>query len=611
MKLVNHLLLVLCISMISCTESPIIEYREALDVECSEDARIITRSSSDETYEILPNPYALKVMQKVYDIYSETAITLKATDLYVKFMPKNSTELHILKYDYDLELFDYPLDIELAEGDVYVNTELPESDLIWVYTTVKPDFVFPPGISYEILEECYIPADDETIGTPTRVGVVNVEDAAFTLAGYDESALIETRAKGTPQGTIRVYDNDNRIYVPVKGVKVRCHRIIKWATAYTDENGSYTMSQSFRYKPHYAIVFDNIKDFDIWGNWGPIARANHNLGWQSSSGYSTDIGEDSNAWEWAVVNNAGYEYYQMCEQTGIIKPPAKLKVWVWKNFSSSSAPMIRRITTPIGYNGNDPWLNFFINSIYGMTATILNQTLKIVLPDLTIGTLYSDNSRKGYERIYRTVNHELAHASHFSKVGSEYWAKYVSYIMTYGAYGGNDSGHNAQLCAIGEMWGHAIGYNQATEQFGASSSPIGILDTVDGWIYPQVFWRIINTNILTKKQIYDCLTSEIDTYNKLVSKLYTLYPDQATDIESVFDDYPNVIHNINPPGEYDAFCYKQSITSTTIISGENILVQNSKVDNGATLTLNAGTSITIKKQFVVESGSGLHMTSRN
>lgn len=613
MKLLNKIILVLlvsCITLFSCVETPIIDERDVLNEECLENTKSITRSSSDVTYEILPNPYALSVMQQVYDTYSETPITLEATDLYVKFMPKDSVELHTLKYDYNLELFDYPLDIELAEGEVYVNTELPESDLAWVYTTVEPDFVFPAGISYEILESCYIPADDETVGTPTRVGVVNVEDAAYALVGYDEAALIGTRAKATPQGTIRVYDNNNSTYVPVKGVKVRCHRIIKWATAYTDESGSYTMSKSFRYKPHYAIVFDNIKDFDIWGNWGPIARANHNLGWQSNTGYSTDIGYNSNAWEWAVVNNAGYEYYQMCERTGILKPPAKLKIWVWKNFSGSSAPMLRRITDPIYYNGNNPWIRFLFE-MFGdeADAVTINGVLKYVLPDLTIGTLYNDNSRMGYESIYKTVNHELAHSSHFSQVGSPFWAKYISYIITYGAYGGNGNGINAQLCAIGEMWGYFMGHAQAMEKFDPSSTIYP--DTVDTWIYPQVFWKIYSTDILSKKQIFDCLIAEVDTYDELVAKLYTLYPDKATDIESVFNDYPGIVHNVSLPGGYDTFCANQSITSSKHISGENILVQNSTVSNGATLTLSAGTSITINTPFVVESGAKLIMVNSN
>ena len=52
--------------------------------------------------------------------------------------------------DYDLELFDYPLNIELPEDAVYQDTTIPEGSFTWLYTTVKPDFAFPKEIPYEV-----------------------------------------------------------------------------------------------------------------------------------------------------------------------------------------------------------------------------------------------------------------------------------------------------------------------------------------------------------------------------------------------------------------------------------------------------------------------------
>ena len=81
--------------------------------------------------------------------------------------------------------------------------------------------------------------------------------------------------------------------------------------ATTDENGNYTIDKKFLIGPHYAIVFENNKDFDIWGQYGPLAKANHNMGWHRKTGHSEDIYTNSDAWKWAAVNNAAYEYYQM------------------------------------------------------------------------------------------------------------------------------------------------------------------------------------------------------------------------------------------------------------------------------------------------------------
>ena len=596
------IILLSCIIVFSCVEEPNKIIEESVEKETYGNVGVMTRSSGD-VYTALPNPYALDVMQEVYDIYSETDVTLEATDLYVKFMPKDSLELHRLKYDYNLELFDYPLDIDLADGEVYINPDLPQSDLVWVYTTVEPDFVFPSGISYEILEYCYIPEDGETVGVPTKAGMVNVEDAAFALMGYDNPTPVDTRASVTPQGTITVRDNDIGSDVPVKGVKVRCHRLVKWASAYTDENGLYTMDKSFRYSPYYSIVFENTKDFDIWGNWGPITVAYYNMGKQSNAGYSTNIGTTDKAWLCAAVNNAAYEYYKMCEQTGILKPPTDLKIWIWKNASSSSAPILSKVMDALKARGQSSVENFF----YDISVNLINNMLCLVLPDITIGGEDGFGSLKTYGHIYQTVHHELAHSSHFSKVGVSYWVDYISYIISCFGYG-DGTKNNAQLCGIGEMWGYYMGYAQAISIY--NSSALSSLIDVKYWICPHAFWELDSTQVLSKKQIYDCLTSEVDTYDELVLKMYTLYPDKAVDIENVFSKYPLVKHSVSIPNG-NVTCSDRSITSSTTISGDNIFVENVTVSNGATLWLNAGTSITINKPFIIESGSELIMTRGN
>jgi hypothetical protein len=537
-------------------------------------------------------------MQEVYDIYGETEVTLAPTDLYVKFMPKDSSELHLLKDEYDLELFDYPLDIEFEDGDIFIESNMPDSILSFVYTTVKPDFTFPPDISYEVIEECYIPEEDEIIGTPTKAGEVYVEDAAYALLGYNEEST-RSISWATPSGTITVQDNSSGFLTPVKGVKIRCHRFVKWSVAFTDQSGSYTMDKQFKYKPHYAIVFENIKGFDIWGNWGPIARANYNMGYQNNIGYSKDIDTDCLAWDWAVVNNAAYEYYQMCEATGITPPPDNLKIWVWQY--GSSAPMLRRIHHPIEYNGHSPWLNYFINIGYGSTATTLNDILRYVLPDITI------TKQNQYRNIYNTVSHELSHSSHFSKVGSEFWAKYVSYIMTYASSSspyGDGTGKNAELCGIGEMWGYFMGNILEFEKYLSTSFPNSFQDP---WLCPQVLWDIYKNQLLSKKQIFECLKPEIDTYTELVQELYDNYPDKAIQIAAIINKYPKIQHNAVLPNTngiaYDTFIINEDINSSLTINGKNILTNNCILRDGADITINIDSSITIIKPITIEYGA--------
>lgn len=565
-------------------------------------------SNSAEAIDLTPqpNPYALKVMQGVYDSY-KVAKKLQPTDLYVRFLPKDSLQLNSLKYEYDLEIFDYPLDIEIPEDAVYVDPDIPEGDFTWLYTTVKPDFVFPKNITYEILEQCYIPKEDEQI-IVTRGGTVNVEEAAYLSLGYTLEPEPETRGKRRPEGIIRVYDDYTGSYVPVKGVKIRCHRFVKWSTTFTDENGHYTMDSKFRFGPHYAIVFDNAKDFDIWGNWGPLARANLNMGWHSNRGHSRDINAGSFAWDWAAVNNAGYDYYKMCEASGIAKPPRTIKIWVFKGWKKSSAPMLRRVKHAIGLNGHSDWLNFLVNIHGSPTASLLLKMLRKLLPDITIGT-----SESNYREVYYTVNHELAHASHFSNVGSAHWAKYISYIITYGCYG-DGTGRNAELCGVGEMWGYSMGHIQEHEKFSPSgfSSPYKY---GKDWLRPHVFWDLFRNNILTKKQIFDCLVVGVDTYDKLVAKMYEKYPDKADAIEKAFTDNGITPKVIKPNGGedivFDSFYCDRTVSSSITYTGGNILSKNVSVTNNAKLTLRGAYSVTINTPFTVNQGSQLEITCSN
>jgi hypothetical protein len=58
----------------------------------------------------------------------------------------------------DLDLFDYPLDCEvLQEGDYYNDGITPPETIPWLYTVVAPNFVFPAGIQYELLQRCMCP----------------------------------------------------------------------------------------------------------------------------------------------------------------------------------------------------------------------------------------------------------------------------------------------------------------------------------------------------------------------------------------------------------------------------------------------------------------------
>jgi hypothetical protein len=192
-------------------------------------------------------------MQAVYDEYSDSNVTLEATDLYVRIMPQDSTQLETLEELYDLDLFDYPLDLDIPDGEEYIDPTIPEGEFGWYYTTVKPDFEFPEDIVYEIIRELYIPEDDEIIEVgdlETRAENpqdINVEEAAFEMLGYDVG--LETRSGGgggqRPQGYVTVLDHTGT-EVPVAGIRVKVNSHTKIdKEVYTNASGYYQTNKKF------------------------------------------------------------------------------------------------------------------------------------------------------------------------------------------------------------------------------------------------------------------------------------------------------------------------------------------------------------------------------
>ncbi|MFV0291621.1 MAG: hypothetical protein ACK5IJ_12110 [Mangrovibacterium sp.] len=491
----------------------------------------------------LENPYSVENMQKALQelqalgMASKTGIVIETTHLYVRFLPKDSTEYRILDEQLDLELFNFPLDYEiLEEGGSYHDPEIPENKITWQYTTVEPTFQFPEHITYEILQECFIPEDTDYEGAEeyseesmeSKFSAVDIEKIAFQIAGVIDTVSNEmtTKKRYYPSGTIRMYDDILNTLVGVKGVKIRCHNFVKWSTSFTDANGHYSMDSKFGIGPHYAIVFDNAKGFEIYGNWGPLAKANYNMGWHDKKGHSRDLYKNSTSWDWCAVNNAAYDYYNFCNKEGISTPPSSLKIWVFRHFENAScAPMFNKLHAMYGFKTNNGVANFFNFFLNFATNSIL-MWFQPLMPDITIGCKGSNT-----KEIYNTVNHELAHASHFVKAGQQFWADYVSYIITYKNYG-NTSDRNSGVCGVGEMWGYAIGSIQEKTKYGSVTT-----HGHTNWFKPQIISELYHEKILSIKQIHDCMTSSVRSHLDLRNKMVTNHPSLKDKINNKFEKY--------------------------------------------------------------------------
>ena len=190
----------------------------------------------------LENPYSVtnvgKALAALYPTRGEVSVPV--TDYYVRFLPKDTVQFNLLS-DLGVEMLDHPMDCEiLRDGDYYHDPSVPEGEITWQYAVVPPDFDFPQGIRYEILEECFIPDEEVETRSPGDFDWNAVERMAFEVTGNNGLLEPETRAKARPSGRITIVDDKLRSKktVGVAGVKMVANVFVKIATTYTDENGN-------------------------------------------------------------------------------------------------------------------------------------------------------------------------------------------------------------------------------------------------------------------------------------------------------------------------------------------------------------------------------------
>lgn len=487
----------------------------------------------------LNNPYSVENMKKAYaNLIKSKAISdsepleIKTTHLYVRTIPRSAEELDRLLDDTLIEIFDYPLDYEiLEEGTYYHDPSIRKGEPSWLYTVIPVKHQMARSLdNFEVLEKCFIPEieeDDFNLVKNSKLESVfdKLETEAYKVSGNAKQLFNDDGAKKKrkPQGYIKVHNTFSGLE-GVRSVKVRVHNFVKIASKYTNSSGYYKMGKYFRTKVHYGLIFRSNTGFKIWGNWAFLAPANYNMGWHSNSGYSKNFYRNSVAWKWATVNNAVYTYRQHCTAYGITKPPTDLRVWVFEKNNGTimgSASMLRRTWGLYGFTTHSQLGNFFLkmNGI-NISLNYLALITKFAQPDITI---HVNSNNVSTPTVYNVTYHECGHASHWKKVGSYYWVKYINYIITYGAYG-DGSGANAGYCGVGEIWGNYIGALMQRRQFGYTT-PLHLdwwwFNEGEDWYNPGFMKHVHSISDVYTSELYSCLTSSTNTISKLVAKLKT------------------------------------------------------------------------------------------
>ncbi len=479
--------------------------------------------------EQLENPYKTENIAKALQaLYPKKAdrVDVKTTNLYVRFLPENEAEFDKLK-GLITDLMDHPLDFDvLVEGDWYHDPSIEEGKVTWQYAVVPPDFRFP-DIRYEILDECYIAENDP--GTRSDgIDWAAVEREAYRITGNGgRISDMQTKAeKVKPAGRMTIVDEDYCGGKPIgiAGVRVSCNSFVKFSHSYTDRDGYYQMDKSFSSKVRYRLVFKNEKGFSIGMNLVLVPASVSTLGKSGPEGIDMTVTKDSDGklYRRSVVNNAAYDYISRCrhEDMDIDAPPSNLRIWLLNSMEASSSVMLHHGAI---------LKNDIVSGFLGKAAMLL----AYFLPDITIGT----KGENDYKSLYSNTCHELAHASHFTKVGTGYWDKYIfyiieSYLKTGGMTYGEGTGDNAGYCEVGEMWAYYIESKMYKDRYGGTFPTFG----TSYWFYPQIF-RYLDERGIGADKIFSVLNKDVISKEDLKNELISTYPESRNIIEQVFSRY--------------------------------------------------------------------------
>lgn len=519
-------LALLCFASLSCSKQGI--EAESFDPLSSENHGEIVLGSR------LDDPYTVKNMSAALSaLYPNKAsvVTLEPTDHYVRILPRSEEDLTLLD-ELGVQMIDHPLDYEiLREGDWYHDPSIPDEQITWQYAVVPPDFEAPEGIRCELIDKCYIPSAESATKAPSWIDWEEVERRSFELSG--NSALLSESTKGRssayPKGRLCIVDESlSNEPVGLHCVKVCCNVFVKIARCYTDEDGYYEMSRSFSSKPRYRIELTNRKGFSIGMNFIFVKGSLSSLGKHDPSGWSAtiDSNSDNTLFRRCAVNNAAYDYYKSCSQNGvkINTPPTNLRIWFFGFMESSATPMLQQ--GPV--LGTD-----VAKTILGENAALVVPILRLFLPDVVLGL----KNKSSYEDLYKVTVHELAHASHFMKVGTDWWDKLIAYMVTsyisssqvaYGVGIEKDAGY----CAVAESWAYYVENMLYRERYGHPGYTFG----TSFWFRPEVFVYMDERGI-NRFRIFRTLGPETADMGTVRSNLLSLYPECRSIINEAFFKY--------------------------------------------------------------------------
>ena len=452
------------------------------------------------------NPYTVENFTAAYnELYEPDVSALPTTHYYVKFSPATYDDQLLLAKS-DLNVYDYPLDREVVElGDYYLPPGKSATDMPDLYAVLKVGQA-APQVPYQILANLHLRSKDEALvrqalsrldHNPDVVGYMIPDDRIDGGTGggggvnppefttNDCGCLVYADIR-KPGGCIRVRDVEFNNLQGVRRVKV----ILKdtWFTedeVWTNENGCFSIYNNYYGKAWMWVKFKsavvqirgqmpNLSSI-IFFEWAsPIKDKVGKIGGPQFNNiqvaYERNVGNNTNNhlyWGAATVNNSIYEFNEIAGQERINPIPEDLDVLIGTNEVRGFALMSSQHIVSQGAATGFSLLGLIAPPLAPLFYAVGFSATQKLLPEVFIGVNFENS-----DRLKELAFHELAHASHQTQVGDQFWDALVWAEILAGGWG-NENSWNAGRISLCESWAQHIGLTFTHQMYQGNTSFVG------------------------------------------------------------------------------------------------------------------------------------------
>ncbi|MCB9033525.1 MAG: hypothetical protein H6553_06795 [Chitinophagales bacterium] len=389
----------------------------------------------------------------------------------------------------------------------------------------------------------------------------NLSNYNYDVVDYRNIATTNKRvASKVINGNIEYYDPIAQENLPLQGVKVLVKDQNNINSSFADADGNFYIDASYFNSDTIEVLiqFNNneieVRTFNI-NNLGAVVNPNtFSLGFKTSCAFTNmQISIGSNFKNSKLHSSIAsfvsyYQIKQVVANNQLQLPNKKLIFWLDQGETLSDAystPMLNVISKT-----NPAAINLFLEDLINLSPELANLVAPIVkdiLPDITVPYIEQQATVIKISAI-ETIHHEFGHAIHYAKAGNDFWVPYIVYIFANGGYG-YQSLPNSGIIALSEGWAEDFSYLSLYETYQKENYLINAEkeNTTSGyWIIYGLYYDLFdnatnetfdNVSNISIKQVYQLLSTDVNTPVLLKNKLKTNYPTQATAIEQLFNHH--------------------------------------------------------------------------